>query len=145
FTLCIWAREKIAERIDYTTAAATKHRFRIVAVSGAIVGGEILAALEMIAGQHEAAAFHGDVAYRGEPRVAGIRGWSAVDLNALRVHRGAHQRQVVFPADDGTELAKFGGKDRERGAIAESPDQSLRRSRHYFAMFTEKCAVGSEE
>ena len=111
----------------------------------AIVGGKIAAPVELVAGQHEAPALDRDVAHRGDPRIPRVRRRRAVELDALRVHRRAHQRHVVLPADDRADLAERRVEHRHRRAVAEAPDQPLRRGRHDLAVLAEIAAVGREE
>jgi hypothetical protein len=101
--------------------------------------------LNLIAGQHEAAALHRDVAHRCDPGVAGIGGRRAVQLDALGVHRGAHQRQVVLPADDGAHPAERRLEHGHRRAVAEAPDQPLGRRGHNLAVLAQVGAVWCEE
>src|SRR6185503_6071073 len=134
--------EEVAERIDDAAAAARDDRLRVVAEARAVVGGEVAAAVELIARQHEAASFDGDVPHRGDPGVARICRRRAVQLYPLRVHRRAHQRQVVLPADHRAEPSERRVEHRQGGAVAESPDETLRRGRHHLAMFADGAYLG---
>src|SRR5262249_2342932 len=126
-------------------AAARNDSVRIAAKLSAIVRGKIAAAIELITGEHKAAALDGDVANRCEPGIARIGGWRAVKLDAFRVHRSSHQRQIIFPADDCAEFAERRLVNRQRGAVTEPPDEALGRSRHKLAMLAEVGAVRREE
>src|SRR5260221_14674142 len=100
FVFEVRAGEEIAEWVDDTTAATSYDRVWIVTKRRAVVGGKIAAAIELIAGEDKAAAFDGDVAHRGVPGITRIGGRRAVEFDALCVHGGAHQRQIIFPPDD---------------------------------------------
>jgi len=54
-------REKIAERIDDTTATARNDRFGIYAINGIVITRKITPPVELVAGKHQAPSLHGDV------------------------------------------------------------------------------------
>ncbi len=145
FAFGVRSGEEIAERINNAASASADDRVGIVAEGRVVVGGKIAAAVELVAGEDEAASFNGDVAHGGDPGIAGVGGGGAVDFDALGVHRGTHQREIIFPADDGAQLSEFSVVDGERGTVAESPHQALRACRHDLAMFAEEGAIGRKE
>ena len=112
FVFKIGAGEKIAKRIDDATAAARDDGVWLVAERRAIVCGKVATAIELIAGENEAAAFDGDVAHGGEPGIARVSSGRAVEFDTFCVHGRAHQRQIVFPADDCAEFAEWRVVDR---------------------------------
>ena len=99
---------------------------------------------ELVAAQHEAAPFAGDVAQRGLPGVAGVGGGRQIDLHALAVQRHPRQRHVVLPADQPADLAELGVDDGQRAAVALAPDQPLGAGGLELAMLAQQRAVRPE-
>ncbi len=145
FVLKIRSCKEIAERVNDAASPARDHGVWIIAKGSAVVGGKIAATIELIAGEHEAATFDADVAHGSDPGIARISRGCAVELDSLGVHRGAHERQIIFPADDSTEFPERRVIHRHGRAVAESPDETLGRGGHEFTMFAEIPAVRREE
>src|ERR1700730_1531910 len=70
FAVGVGPSKEIAKGIDDATAAATDHGFRVVADVGGVVARKVAATLELIAREHEATPFDGDMADSCEPRLA---------------------------------------------------------------------------
>jgi hypothetical protein len=139
------AGEEPAKGIDDTTASTRNDCIGRFAQRGAIGFGEVAAAVELIAAKNEAAAFRSDVLHGGGPRITVISRGRAIDFNALRIHVGAEQRHVVFPADHGAETSERGIENRQGRAVTIAPDQALRGGGHYLAMLAQKFSVRSKE
>jgi hypothetical protein len=145
FIVKVWTSEKFAKGIDDATASARDHRFGSFAQSGAIGFGEVVPAVELIAAEHEAAAFSSDVLHGGGPGITMVGCGRAIDFNALRIHVGAEQRHVIFPTDHGTKASERGIKNRQSRAVTIAPDQPLRSGGHYFTMLAQKFSVRRKE
>src|SRR5260370_6608162 len=70
FAIGVRSNKEIAEGIDDATATATDYGCRVIAEVCVVVARIVLAALELIAREHEAATLDSDVADSRELRVA---------------------------------------------------------------------------
>src|SRR3974390_3453447 len=141
----IRASEHASERIEDSAAAAHYYGLGIVAQRRLMVVAILSARDVLTRGQHEAAAFEGDVLHRRQPGIAIICGGRAVDGNALGEHVHAQHRHVIFPADHGADAAKRRVEPRHGRAVAETPNQSLRRRWHQLAMLPDQASHTVEE
>src|SRR6185437_17146580 len=96
---------------------------------------------ELVASQHKAAALRSNVLHGGRPCGAMVGGWRAINLNTLRIHKGAQQWHVILPTDYRAQLAQRSIKYRQRRSVAISPDQPLRSGRHNFAMLAQQHSI----
>src|SRR5580692_6485826 len=65
FSFGVGAGKEVAERVDDATATTADDGVRLGVEGRFIVSGEVAAALELVAGEHETAAFDRDVAHGG--------------------------------------------------------------------------------
>ena len=141
-SLVLRAGEEIAEGIDDAASAARDDAIGLVIAKRPIIEGKIAAAIELIAGKDEATALDRDVAHGSDPGIAAVSGGGAIDLDAFRVHRRTHQRQVVLPTDHRADFPERGIEDRHGRAIAKPPDQALGTGGHDLAVLAEQAAIG---
>src|SRR5437899_8113576 len=106
---------------------------------------EVTATVELVARQHEAPSLDGDVPHRGDPGVALIRSWRAIDFDPLGIHGRAHQRQVILPTNHRAKPTERRFKYRHGGTVAKTPHQAFGASWHDLAVFAEKTAIRREE
>ena len=145
FAISVWSSKEIAKGIDDATPTTTDYGFRVIAEVGVVIVREVASALKLIAREYEATSLDGDVADSGEPRVAGVGGRCAIELDALAIHGGAEQGHIVFPADDCAEFAEWSRKYGQGRAVAIAPDEALRSGRHELAVLAEESAVRGEK
>src|SRR5829696_111491 len=130
FPLVVRTGEHLPERSNDATATPREHLLRVITERGVEIKGVVPPAGELVAGEDEAASLAGDMAHSGQPAVAAVGGWRAIELDPLAVHCRAQQRHVVLPADYGSQVADLGREDRQRRAITVPPDEALARGRH---------------
>src|SRR5258708_14615694 len=92
--------KKIPEGVDDATAAAANDGVRLFSKDGTIVGREITATVELVARKHETSSLDSDVPHRSDPGVAVIVGPRARNLDPFGIHSAAHQRKIIFPANN---------------------------------------------
>jgi nitrilase len=96
-----------------------------------------IARRELIAAQHKAAPFAGDVSQRRLPGIASVGGRRQINLHTLAVQRHARQRHVVLPADQPAQPAQPRVQHRQGAAVPFAPDQALGGSGLEFAMLAQ--------
>src|SRR5450631_1418619 len=109
------------------------------------VAGEVSGPKRTAASHYPAATFPCDVLQSADPAVAVVIGRRDIDFDPLCIQRIARQGHQVLPADQGPEAPTRGVHYPEAGAIAKTPDHSLRVRRHQLSMPVKDSAIRADD